>query len=95
MSICNKKANFKKQLRVLRYLASIYKATGQGFSEITDGDSDDNLAVIMFTYRKYLKKGEIILTAESLEETPKARRVELKSLSEIAVPFKSIVSEIR
>jgi hypothetical protein len=90
-----RKANFKKQLRVLRYLASIYKATGQGFSEITDGDSDDNLAVIIFTYREYLKKGEIILTAETLENTPKVRRVELKSLSEIAVPFKSIVSEIR
>ena len=90
-----RKASFKKQLRVLRYLASIYKATGQGFSEITTGDSDDNLAVIMFDYREYRKRGEDSMTAETLKDAPKARKVELKSLSEIAVPFKSIVSEIR
>jgi hypothetical protein len=80
-----KKHNRRKGVRVLRFLASQFKTTGEGFSEIVDTEKDLSKRVsdCIGFFKERVKKGEEILTAESLAGIPFKKVRTLKTFASL------------
>jgi hypothetical protein len=79
----SRKATFKKQLAVSRFLASQFSTNSQGFAEILEkAEAESALRVTILRFRKYCELGEIALTASALDGI-KARKIEFKSFADL------------
>ena len=80
-----RKHNRRKVIRVLRFLASQYKTTGEGFAEIvrTERDLPKRVFDCIADFKDIIKKGEALLTAASLRDVPAVKVRVLKSLAEL------------
>jgi hypothetical protein len=78
-----RKAYFRKQLAVSRFLASQFSANSQGFAEILESaEAESALRVTILRFREYCQRGEVALTGSALEGV-KARKLEFKSFADL------------
>lgn len=80
-----RKHNRQKAVRVLRFLASQFCSTGEGFAEIVETSKDLPKRVFdcMEKFRQIIAKGEVILTEESLRDVPARKARVLKSFADL------------